>query len=135
MQKYKSHKTVEAGKILNIQKPYHDSIDIEFTVEHEGGGGEQHVMVNEPRFARAKVGDYLVKYRNVDGSDYFSVSPAPEFEAGYTKVSSEGGPVFHIFRDGDQWCAIDHATFGCLADSKAGYGDNPENALAELLKA
>lgn len=42
-------------------------------------------------------------------------------------------PFYHVYKDGDKWCAIDHASFGCLADSPAGYGDTPEAALTDLL--
>lgn len=88
MQKYKCHKTVEAGKILDISA-VPDGLQITVAVKGYIHGGEQYVVQPEPRFTRARVGEYLVKYQNLDGSVYYSVSPAPEFEAGYTEINEK----------------------------------------------
>jgi hypothetical protein len=73
MMRWKSHKTVEAGKIQRVhaKTDYVDLIEV---------GGKQYEV--EPSFtARGtpEIGDYLVRYE--DG--YLSWSPAKAFEEGY----------------------------------------------------
>lgn len=75
MQRYRSHKLVDAGKIQGISynaagEPYRMQV-----------GGRQYDVPNDIliRAPNLGVGDYLVRY--ADG--FLSVSPAAVFEAGY----------------------------------------------------
>lgn len=38
---------------------------------------------------------------------------------------------FHVFRDGEAWCAVG-PRFNCLADSLAGFGGTPIHAIDDL---
>lgn len=42
-------------------------------------------------------------------------------------------PEYKIYKDGDNWCAIDTNTFIDLAQSEVGFGLTPGEALANLL--
>lgn len=75
MQRYRSHKLVDAGRIQGISynaagEPYSMQV-----------GGRQYDVPNDIliRAPNLGIGDYLVRYE--DG--YLSVSPAAAFEAGY----------------------------------------------------
>ena len=41
--------------------------------------------------------------------------------------------VYKIYKDGDNWCAVDSSTFVNLQVSQAGFGPSPSKALANLL--
>jgi hypothetical protein len=80
MRKYRSHKIVEAGRIISI-KPNVGYDDMHIRVDVGGGIAENMVVLNEV-FSRGipDVGDYMVRYAP-DG--YLSWSPAKVFEDGY----------------------------------------------------
>lgn len=95
MQKFKCHKVVEAGKIVEI-KPSGDALDLLLEQER--------VMVPAAYMQKhqPEVGGYFVRY--ADG--YESYSPAAAFEAGYapiTQISAEtltaltGEPILQFF--------------------------------------
>lgn len=82
MKTYRSHKVVEAAKIVDAGLAA-DTFDGSICVLIRTDDGASHALPRHDRFVAAVAGDYLVKY---DGG-YLSVSPAPAFEAGYTEVS------------------------------------------------
>ena len=84
MQKYQSHKVVEAGKIINITQIVSKEI-FTYSLHLDGEEGER-VMVSEGWVSKHNpiVGGYFVQYSD----DYQSYSPAEAFEAGYTKSSA-----------------------------------------------
>jgi hypothetical protein len=47
---------------------------------------------------------------------------------------NENVDMYRVFKDGDSWCAVWAPTFNCLADSDAGFGDTPLEALEDLVK-
>lgn len=63
----------------------------------------------------------------VDAAPTQTSAPAP----GFTEVIDSGEPV-KFDMDGEQWCAT-RASFVNLAESPAGFGDTPMQALASLL--
>ena len=81
LQKYKCHKVVEAGKIVEVD------------LDNQGGhyllleGFGEPLLVGDSYMHkhRPQVGGYYVVYE--DG--YESFSPAKAFEAGYTKIEPE----------------------------------------------
>lgn len=78
MLKYKSHKIVEASKIIEVELDSKGQVQILLVEDSDPLGG------NLPKdiFSRdvPQVGDYLIRYE--DG--YLSWSPAEAFENGYT---------------------------------------------------
>ncbi|HEX6239966.1 MAG TPA: hypothetical protein VFZ61_03695 [Polyangiales bacterium] len=78
LSRYKCHKEVNAGKILEIVPG-----GLEMIVEHDGGIRVVHFVTRE-WFDKhqPKAGGYLVQYD--DG--YESYSPAAAFEAGYSAI-------------------------------------------------
>ena len=80
--RWRSHKTVQAGKIKSIE---HHSMDANFLLEGEVGDFE--LTVDNKVFARGwpSIGDYIVVYE--DG--YISWSPARPFEDGYTIMDGD----------------------------------------------
>ena len=87
MQKYKSHKIVEAAKIDRIEK-LEDGSDR--CLLHYGNYHGEHVIVSHNHMNKhePKVGGYYVRYP--DG--YESYSPAEAFEEGYAAVDAAPGP-------------------------------------------
>ena len=79
--KYKSHKTVRAAKITEIQNHESDGSGSRTMVFGEIGGSKFLTDEWNERF-KPEVGGYYVIYE--DG--YISYSPAKAFEEGYTKV-------------------------------------------------
>jgi hypothetical protein len=83
LQRYKSHKTVEAGKIQRIHTVSIISLSggHDFVIEFVEAGGTQYpVPIGfAARGKQPEIGDYLVRYE--DG--YLSWSPAKAFEDGY----------------------------------------------------
>jgi hypothetical protein len=86
LQRYKSHKLVDAGKIQAI---HYRGVGDDSVIEWVQAGGRQY-PVPENFGARGKpvLNDYLVRYE--DG--YVSWSPAAAFESGYTLVEELGDP-------------------------------------------
>ena len=85
MQRYRSHKIVEAGKILSEDKDYSDgAVDLEL---NDGAFLVDREWYDKHSDGRAKslVGGYFVRYE--DG--YVSWSPAEAFENGYTLIEAE----------------------------------------------
>lgn len=84
MQKYRSHKVVEAGQInaYATSGPHGPWADV----------GAERFKLPSTVFARGtpQIGDYLVQY--LDGNGYLSWSPKAVFEAGYTEIG-EADPV------------------------------------------
>ena len=78
MNRYQSHKEVEAFKIVNIVAMGHEALLV--------GDGDAHVTVNQAymRKHQPKRDGYYVRY--ADG--YESWSPAAAFEEGYTKIDA-----------------------------------------------
>lgn len=84
LQKWRSHKVVEAGQIVSLGAA-HPNGDTQHTLQvKDHYGAPMGITVPGDFFARGMpaVGDYLVVYE--DG--YKSWSPAAAFEAGYTKA-------------------------------------------------
>jgi len=83
MDRWKSHKIVEAGKILRFSgNPDTDKVDFELESGEIVGGVDDNILargVPEP-------GDYLVRYP--DG--YISWSPAKAFDEGYSLADPVG---------------------------------------------
>ena len=88
MQKYKSHKVVEAAKIESIEK-LEDGRDR--CLLHYGNYHGEHVVVSHNYMNKhtPQVGGYYVRYP--DG--YESWSPAQAFEEGYTAVDADPVPA------------------------------------------
>lgn len=85
MQRYKSHKVVEAGRIMGLSwEPTSRYVNVESDNER----GYERIEVTAEFYARGTPGlkDYLVRHEP-DG--YLSWSPADKFEAGYTLVNEE----------------------------------------------
>lgn len=85
MKQYKSHKTVEAAKIIAWQRTSHGKVHFEI----DGGeNGNDVLELSAEVIARGEpaCGDYL-KYSD----DYYSWSPASAFEDGYTAIEPEFG--------------------------------------------
>jgi hypothetical protein len=79
LQRFKSHKIVEAGKIQRIS-----TMDGGIIAMVEAGGKQY--MVPPGFAARAKrpeIGDYFVRYNGGTADEYVSWSPAAVFEEGY----------------------------------------------------
>lgn len=107
MQRYQSHKIVEAGIIGDITMPGADGsrpqeeqmgaihlmdgesvpIDGRFVARHCPPPFNLQDADTEKRMRRL-IGSYLVQYTNVDGSKYLSVCPADEFEAGNMPIAT-----------------------------------------------
>lgn len=83
LQRYQSHKIVEAGKIQGLQ---HDP-DVGHKIMLIVGGKQYDVPENFAARGWPEIGDYFVRYS--DG--YVSWSPAATFEAGYTLVEDATG--------------------------------------------
>lgn len=81
MQKFKSHKTVEAAKIIEVQK-VSDREGVRLRFEY----GEVRVSPSYMDKHQPKAGGYYVRYD--DG--YESWSPAETFEAGYSLMPGDG---------------------------------------------
>lgn len=81
LKSYKSHKTVEAAKIIALTAPT-------TVVVINSSNGSETVTVDPSYFEKHKpeVGGYYVKY----GDGYESWSPAAAFETGYTAIGPEG---------------------------------------------
>ena len=92
MKKYKSHKIIEAGKIIRI-------------TEVKGGGatiemeGEDPVVVGESYMKRFKLSKAFGDSQGVDGyyvryaDGYESWTPNKAFEEGYTEAAKAGGEL------------------------------------------
>ena len=97
LQKYQSHKIVEAGKIQGLH--FADDVLVAVTV----GGQRYDVPPNFAARDMPDVGSYLVRYPDSDG--YLSWSPAGAFEAGYT-LMEEGdfgiGDIERAINEGRQ---------------------------------
>lgn len=82
VKEYKSHKIVQAGKIIEIMAPLVPRLPGDAALLLEGGGNVQvsgdYMMKHQP-----EVGGYYVFYP--DG--YESFSPAEAFESGYTELA------------------------------------------------
>lgn len=78
---YRSHKVVRAAPIVKV---------VGTQIWLDVGADKPHLIVPvEPgMFARYTpvAGDMLVVYANQDGTEYRSISPRAEFDAGYTKL-------------------------------------------------
>lgn len=83
MQQYKSHKTVQAGKITAISRIVKNSVYQNGWLTLEDG---RQVSLGQPYFDKhnPEVGGYFVQHE--DG--YQSFSPAAVFELGYTQVNN-----------------------------------------------
>jgi hypothetical protein len=73
---YVSHKVVQAMKIVGHDYDKHGTMTAAITED-----GNQFVTTVPDMMKRSVVGDYAVLYAN----DFRSVSPAKEFEEGYTR--------------------------------------------------
>lgn len=85
MKRYKSHKIVQAGKIIKIQhgvKSMSDPLGQRVGVIIIEGGEQFAVDWTQQQLQKADVGGYLVQY----GDGYLSYSPANAFEEGYTEL-------------------------------------------------
>ena len=82
MNRYKSHKEVEAFKIVNVAASEPKDVDHLYSLIDTTGNVV--VTVGQPYMAKHKpqIGGYYVRY--ADG--YESWSPADAFEGGYTKI-------------------------------------------------
>jgi hypothetical protein len=83
--KFKSHKEVEATKIVGVQR--NSPTEVVLLIDTgEGNGAVEAFAPTEPGMAlRVDVGDYAIRYP--DG--FRSVSPAKQFEEGYSKVDEQ----------------------------------------------
>jgi len=81
MQKYKSHRIVEAAKITNIEQIEHNHTKITFEIPNNE---DDNIILDNTKDLVGKptpeVGWYIIKYP--DG--YFSYIPAKSFEEGYS---------------------------------------------------
>lgn len=84
--KWRCHKVVRAGKILEIGRPF-PAADSAVRLMVQGLHGPVEQEVPDDFFARTppKVGDYFVLYD--DG--YMSHSPPEPFEGGYTRIEED----------------------------------------------
>jgi hypothetical protein len=83
LQRYKSHKVVEGGRIQGISYD-NDGGVLKVTV----GGRQYDVPENFAARGAPSIGDYLVRY--ADG--YLSWSTAEAFEEGYTLIGEAATP-------------------------------------------
>ena len=88
MQKYVSHKVVEAAKILNVQVVTGLSAGFRLTL----GGEEDAVLVPENFYARGGPHEGDLGYLVVYGGGYKSWTPSKPFEEGYQLQSAIGTP-------------------------------------------
>lgn len=84
MDKFKSHKIVEAAKIVHMEQVAGGDPDVVFRARCDDGV-RYHITTGMIARYKPQIGDYLVKYRN----NYLSISPAKEFEDGYAAVANE----------------------------------------------
>lgn len=92
MQRYKSHKIVEAGKITLIHTTTKSGVGVIDFVEV---GGQQ-IEVPQEWSARGvpEIGDYLVRYNTGTSREYLSWSPADVFEAGNSLIEDATGGTY-----------------------------------------
>lgn len=96
LQKYKSHKIVQAGRITRVHTIYKGVAMMEVVDFVEVGGRQYDVPENFSARGAPIVGEsYLVRYD--DG--YVSWSPAKAFEAGYTLIEQATGATVSQIED------------------------------------
>jgi hypothetical protein len=89
--KYRSHKIVQAARIVEIVKDV-EGERILMVQPQPGGLTEPFKPTVREMGLNANVGDYAVIYDDDGEGDYYrSVSPASTFEKGYTQVSDADG--------------------------------------------
>ena len=83
MQKYVSHKVVEAAKIMNVQVVTGVSAGFRLTLEGENDA----ILVPENFYARGGPHEDDLGYLVVYGDSYKSWTPSKPFEEGYTLLT------------------------------------------------
>lgn len=68
------------------------------------------------------------------GFDPMTVQPTGQGDSFFSAIPVDVEQKPHVFRDGSAWCAT-NPDFINLQESPAGFGDTPDNAIADLIAA
>ena len=84
-----------------------------------------------PRSVQERANDAWAALGKKMGFDHMTVRPTGRGDRFFSAVPTAKP---HVFRDGNAWCAT-WPDFIDLQQSSAGFGDTPEEAIEELIKA